>query len=129
MVEAIDTRSGAVIIRDLDIRCGFRGRLKGFMFSRRPEDGTAILLLHTGRVHTVWMRFSLDLYFFDASMRFLGSTRAVEPFRLPSSPRGCRHILEVPHMPDHPPLKLALGDRLSIVIRSVIRTSTEHCRP
>jgi len=118
VVEAVNTRSGNIVIRNLAIRCSFRGRLRGFMFSRRPGNGSAILLLHTGRVHTAWMRFYLDLYFFDASWGLLGSTRAVGPFRLPSSPGGCRHILEVPHTPGSPPLKMALGDRLSIVIRA-----------
>ncbi len=96
MVRLVNLRDGSMVVEELDIRSSFIGRLLGFMGRRRPSPGQGILLMGVRRVHTAFLRFPLDLLFLDGSLRVLGVLRGVPPFRFPSSPAGCRHILEIP---------------------------------
>jgi uncharacterized membrane protein (UPF0127 family) len=96
MIHFIDERTGAILIEDLVIRSTFPGRLRGFSFKKPPEHKTAMLFLDTSKVHTFGMLFLLDLYFFDASLHCIGFKRGIPPNSFPSSPKGTRHILEVP---------------------------------
>lgn len=95
MVSLLNERTGKVCVPLLHIRSGFRGRLCGYLL-RRPRAPEGMLLVGASRVHTLFMRFPLDLYFLDGSLRVLREERGVRPFRLPRSARGCRHVLEIP---------------------------------
>ena len=61
-------------------------RLVGLAGMRRPSARLALLLTGTRAVHTLGMRFALDLVWLDESDRVLRIDAAVAPGRF----RGCR---------------------------------------
>jgi uncharacterized protein len=69
-------------------------RLMGLALMRRPPP-TGLLLPGTRSVHTLGMRFALDLVWLDAAGRALRVDRAVPPNRV----RRCRRasaVIETP---------------------------------
>jgi uncharacterized membrane protein (UPF0127 family) len=73
-------------------------RLRGLLGHREPPP-FALLLPRTRSVHTVGMRFALDLHWLDAQGSTVRVDRAVPPWRVRSC-RGAAAILEVPcHRP------------------------------
>jgi uncharacterized membrane protein (UPF0127 family) len=72
-----------------------RARLLGLSYLDREEAGPGLLIPHCRSVHTIGMRFPLDLVFLDPGGLVLDLKRAVGPgrrFRCPSAAR----VLEVP---------------------------------
>jgi uncharacterized membrane protein (UPF0127 family) len=117
MVRLVNLRDGSILVEELDIRSSFTGRLLGFMGRPRPSDGQGILLMGVRRVHTAFLRFPLDLLFLDGSLRVVGILHGVPPFRFPSSPPGCRHILEIPSGDGRRGGDPLPGDRLILSVR------------
>ena len=117
MSRLINTVTGDILIERLLVRATFLGRFRGLLFHRKLGTGAAMLLVATKRVHTHGMLFPLDLYFFNGSMRLIGSLHCVMPWKLPESPEGTQHILEVPHSTSTEPLRLDIGDQVSILWR------------
>lgn len=113
----VNLTTGQVIVDGLHVQSTFVGRLRGLLFQKDAGPGRAMLLLHTGRVHTAGMNFALDLYFFDGDLNLLGRISGVRPWRLPRSPLGTRHILEVSHRSPKKILPIAVGDRVSLRFR------------
>jgi uncharacterized membrane protein (UPF0127 family) len=74
---------------------GFRVRLLGLSFLDCEEVGSGLLIPHCSSVHTVGMRFPLDLYFLDELGAALVIHRAVPPLRTVIV-RDASAVLEVP---------------------------------
>ena len=114
MNRLLHTATGNILIEKLLVRATFWGRLRGLLFYDKLETGTAMLLVNTKKVHTNGMFFPLDLYFFDRSMHLIDSQYSVMPWRLPESPQGTQHILEIQHNTTNEPLELNQGEQVSI---------------
>jgi uncharacterized membrane protein (UPF0127 family) len=117
MNSLLNTVTGSVLIEKLLVRATFWGRLRGLLFHRGLETGAAMLLVATKRVHTHGMLFPLDLYFFNSSMCLIDSRNRVMPWKLPESPQGTQHILEIPYRAAAEPLRLDIGEQVSILWR------------
>jgi uncharacterized membrane protein (UPF0127 family) len=73
-----------------------RARLLGLaLLPRAPPAGWALVLPRCSSVHTVGMRFALDLVFLDAGGRVLRVARGVPPWRVVSC-RGAAAGVEAP---------------------------------
>lgn len=107
--------TGQVVLEGLGICSNFYQRLTGYLL-RTDLKSPGLLFMNTSRVHTMGMLFSLDIYFFDSSMRYLGSSLAVRPRRFPESLLETRHILEIPHRNNKHPLNLETGEQVSIIL-------------
>lgn len=107
--------SGEILIERVFVKSTFWGKFRGLLFCRDLDKDSAILLVSTSRVHTCGLLFPLDLYFFDSSMVLIDSCRRIQPFKIPSSPKGTKHILEVKHREEVEPLKLEEGDKVSLL--------------
>ena len=70
-------------------------RLRGLAGLPAIEPGEALLLRRCRSVHTLGMRFPLDLVWLDADAQPVRIDRDVRPNRLRSC-RGARHVLELP---------------------------------
>jgi len=87
-----------------------RARLFGLaLLPRAPPAGWALLLPKCRSVHTVGMRFALDLVFIDAGGRVLRVTRRVPPWRVVSC-RGAAAVIEAPAVGDAPAVGEAPAD-------------------
>ena len=117
MNRLVNTVTGDILIEKLLVRATIWGRFRGLMFHRKLETGAAMLLVATRRVHTHGMLFPLDLYYFNGSMRLIDSRHRIMPWKLPESPEGTQHILEIPHSCAANPLQLNIGEQVSILWR------------
>lgn len=75
----------------LEIAASFRARTRGLL-GRDGIDG-AILLTPAGSVHTLNMRFSIDVAYLDRDLRVI-AVRAMKPGRLGLPRPRSRHVLE-----------------------------------
>ncbi len=84
-----------VATRVVPLATGFRARLLGLALLDRADAGPGLLIPRCSAVHTIGMRFALDLHFLDAAGEVLAVRRAVLPRRLAGC-RGAVAVLEVP---------------------------------
>ncbi len=82
-------------------------RLRGLAGLAAPH-GAALLLPRTRSIHTLGMRFALDLVWLDRHGRALRIDRAVPPRRL----RGCRRAHAVLELPPGAAAGLRPGSRV-----------------
>lgn len=69
-------------------------RLRGLLGRRGLEPGHGLLLRPTNSVHTVFMRFPIDVVFLDADLHVLKVRSDLRPWRAAAS-RKARAVLEV----------------------------------
>ena len=79
---------------------GFGSRLLGLAFLPRERAGPGLLIPRCRSVHTVGMRFALDLVFFDASGAEVRREDGVPPGRLVAEPRAVAVLELVPARPE-----------------------------
>ncbi|MGH2952054.1 MAG: DUF192 domain-containing protein [Solirubrobacterales bacterium] len=70
-------------------------RLLGLALLRAERAGEGLLIPRCRSVHTVGMRFALDLFFLDAARRPIDLRRQVRPGRV-ARQRRARAVLELP---------------------------------
>jgi uncharacterized membrane protein (UPF0127 family) len=115
MNSLVKTGTGHILVKNLLVRATSWGRLRGLILYPQLEKDSAMFFVATKRVHTHGMLFPLDLYFFSRAMQLIGSQRCVVPWELPESPQGTHHILEIHHRPSLEPLRLKVGEQVSIL--------------
>ena len=73
----------------------FAQRLRGLLGHERLEDGEGLWLNPGASVHTLGMRFPIDVVFLDRAHRVLGVRRNVQPNRMCRAPWHTRSTLEL----------------------------------
>lgn len=86
-----------VLGREVRVATGTRARLLGLAHLEREEAGAGLLIPGCSSVHTVGMRFRLDLYFLDEGGEVVSVRRALPPRRL----AFCRRAAAVLELPAH----------------------------
>lgn len=76
----------------LEIAASYRTRVRGLL-GRDGVPGRALLLTPASSVHTVRMRFTIDVAYLDRGMRVL-AVRTMPPGRLGRPRLRARHVLE-----------------------------------
>ena len=71
-------------------------RLIGLMGRRQLSALTGLWLKPCGSIHTMWMRFSIDVLYLDAANKVLKIKENLKPFRLDFAPRGTVSVIELP---------------------------------
>jgi len=91
-------RGGECLVGTVRVMRGFLERGLGLMGRRRvpPAWGQALLFPKTRSLHTVGMRFALDIAFLDGGGQVLKRLAFVPPNRAVVGPPGTRHALEAP---------------------------------
>lgn len=84
-----------VLGREVRVAAGRRARLLGLAHLDREAAGAGLLIPRCASVHTLGMRFRLDLYFLAEDGEVLALRRAVAPRRLALC-RGASAVLELP---------------------------------
>ncbi len=92
-----DRHSGEILVRDLRVAKTFWQRLVGLQFARPLEPGSGLLLRNCRSIHTLWMRFAIDVIFLNEELEIVEVRRDVAPWRF-VVPRAKRvaHTIEVP---------------------------------
>ena len=92
---ALPIESGVLRIR-ITLADRFVSRLVGLLGrATPPPPGTGLLLISRGGVHTVGMRYPIDILALDATLTILRTHRAVAPGGLLPAPRGTAATLEL----------------------------------
>jgi uncharacterized membrane protein (UPF0127 family) len=86
---------GRVVVERCALANGFLTRLRGLLGRRGLEPGEGLLLSPSSSVHTLFMRFPIDVVFLDRGLLVVGVSADVRPWRL-AGRRGARHVLELP---------------------------------
>ena len=87
-------REGALLYGRVGHARGFWARLRGLLGRSGLSVGEGLLLTPCGQVHTLGMRFSLDVVFLDRAGRVLKCVEGLRPNRFAAA-AGARHVLEV----------------------------------
>jgi len=85
----------AVLGREVRVATGPRARLLGLAYLDREDAGPGLLIPRCSSVHTVGMRFALDLYFLGGDREVVAAQLGVRPRRLAFCGRA-KAVLEVP---------------------------------
>lgn len=71
-------------------------RLVGLLGKPGLEPGTGLLIMPSQAIHTVAMRFAIDVVFVDRNWRVIHLRPAMIPFRMTSLHWKARCVLELP---------------------------------
>ena len=90
----------------------FWSRFVGLLGRRTLAQDEGLLFVPGASIHTLGMRFPIDLVFMDASMKVLRVVADVRPWRFVFAPRRARFVLELnsgaardAHIQEHDALK------------------------
>ena len=72
----------------------FARRFMGLMGRKELKPSEGLLLTDCGRIHTNFMRFTIDVVYLSAEFRVL-AVETVRPWRLGKRVKGAKHVLEV----------------------------------
>jgi uncharacterized membrane protein (UPF0127 family) len=86
---------GRVVCERCGVADSFASRLRGLLGRRELPRGEGLLISPSASVHTFFMRFVVDVVFLDRSLRVVGVSRDIRPWKL-TGRRGARHALELP---------------------------------
>ena len=83
------------IATDVALATSMRARLVGLLRHKCLPDGAGLWLQPGGGIHTLGMRFAIDVVFLDTPGKVLRIAAAVAPQRLRFAPRGTHSVLEL----------------------------------
>ena len=89
------TADGRCIARRVHMACSFRSRCIGLLRRRSMPEQEGLLLMPASSVHTLGMRFNIDVVFLSRQMRVLGLAENVAPWRVVIAPEGTTRVLEL----------------------------------
>ena len=105
------SRHDYCLVRDLHPAFTFWRRLLGLMFRASLPVGSGLLIAPCQSVHTMHMRFPIDVVFLNKSWGVVGLERYLAPWRVSPTYRDSWFVLECPAGTiDHSGTEL--GDRL-----------------
>lgn len=79
----------------MQLAATFASRFIGLLNRQYLEDSEGLLLKSGGSIHTLGMRFGVDVVFLDRQMSILKIVRRLKPWRLAIAPRKTRLVLEI----------------------------------
>lgn len=89
------TVDGRCVAPHVQLACSFRSRCMGLLRQTNMPEHGGVLLVPGGSIHTLGMRFSIDVIFLSKQMRVLGLAERVPPWRFVIAPRGTARVLEL----------------------------------
>lgn len=92
----IERSSGHVLVERLELADSYFSRLAGLQFRASLPPGHGLLLVPCGSLHTMCMRFAIDVTWLDRQGRVLAVRRELRPWRMARAPRGTYAVLELP---------------------------------
>ncbi len=81
---------------DIEMATSWWERLKGLLGKRNLSAHQGLLLMPCGGIHTIGMRFTIDVVFLNNKGEACRICDMVVPFRLRFAPRGTHSVLELP---------------------------------
>lgn len=72
----------------------FLQRLFGLLFKNPLNDGEALLIRGCTGIHTIGMRYSIDVVFIDESGKIISVIKDIPPWRFTPNIKGARSVIE-----------------------------------
>jgi uncharacterized membrane protein (UPF0127 family) len=90
----VNRRTGKVVFRDVMTARRMSQRTKGLLGTTVLAEGRALLIPRARQVHTIGMRYPLDLVFCDRSLEVVAVRRNVAPWRVTPIVWRARSVIE-----------------------------------
>lgn len=74
----------------------FVTRFAGLLFSAPLQPGEGLLITPCNSIHMFWMRFAIDVVFFDKDWQVVGLVRQIKPWRISPFFKAAESCLELP---------------------------------
>lgn len=82
-------------LTDVRVADTFYTRLVGLLNRSMLNESEGLLIKPCSSIHTVGMRFAIDLVFLDSKNKVLGLCSHVAPYKFKVAPKGTVSVLEV----------------------------------
>ena len=92
---AIERDGGALVCARCRVAETFWARFRGLQLRAPLADDEGLLIRPCGSVHTLFMRFPIDVVFLDPELVVLAVRPGVRPWRA-AAQRGAKAVLELP---------------------------------
>jgi uncharacterized membrane protein (UPF0127 family) len=92
---ALRTAEGRFIAHEVRVAYSLAARLLALSRERSLPTRAGLLLSPARGIHTLGMRFAVDVVFLSRQMRVLGLAARVQPWRIVLAPRGTGRVLEL----------------------------------
>jgi len=94
MAKLIDTETGDVLLKKLEIADTFWKRFRGLQCRRLLAVDAGLWLKPCSSLHTCFMRFPIDVVMLDAEGVVLGIKSQIRPWRAVICDRGTTQVVE-----------------------------------
>src|SRR5271166_6814139 len=112
-VAVVNTTRHTMLGEQISVAGTSLSRLLGLLGKRRLEPSTGLLIIPSQAIHTVAMRFAIDVIFVDRQWRVVHVRPAMVPYRMTGIHWKARCVLELPSG-QIAQTSTAIGDQLSI---------------
>lgn len=109
----INQRNGNIVASQAKLADSWMKRLVGLLSERKLNQGHGLWLLPCKSIHTIGMRFPIDVVFLDSDNQVKKLASSLQPYRICRSARGTQSVLELPSGTISA-VQLQCGDRLLI---------------
>jgi len=92
----INERNGSVVSQQTRYANTWMKRLVGLLSEKTMKSGDGLWILPCRSIHTIGMRFPIDVVFLDQNNRVKKLGKAIRPFRFCSAMKGTKSVLELP---------------------------------
>lgn len=94
-VKAYREPGGVPVLDRVTIAASFRARLRGLLGRPNLPEREGLLLWRVNGVHSIGMRFAIDVLYLDEQGTVVKVVRSLEPNRLAPASRGAHSCLEL----------------------------------
>lgn len=84
-----------VIVKKLSVADGFWSRMKGLMWKKDLAEDEGLLLVPCNSVHSMFMRFPIDLLFLDRELKIIRIIERFKPWKATPIFRDCHQVVEI----------------------------------
>lgn len=95
MPRVVNQSKSTVVAEDVRVADGIWSRFWGLMGRKSLPQGSGLLLKPSNSIHTLFMRFPIDVVFLDRSLRVVKVVPEMKPYRAAMAFRGAHSALEL----------------------------------
>ncbi|HID57063.1 TPA: DUF192 domain-containing protein [Candidatus Poribacteria bacterium] len=94
-VTVVDRTKDRIVGERIKVADTFWSRFLGLLGRKGISPGEGVLLLPCSSVHTLFMRFAIDVLFLDERMKVVKVLPSLKPYRFSPIVRGAHSVLEL----------------------------------
>ena len=96
VVRVVNQSKGTVVAERAAIARGVWERGRGLMFRKELEPGTGLVIDPCSSIHSMWMRFPIDVLYVDRHDAVVLTDAAMRPWRIGPLFSGGHAVIELP---------------------------------